>query len=359
MLKSAFVQGLQPAALRRDMKAYARLHPDSTFEDVCREAQRWMREDFADVATSSQLSAAPLPDWTQMMKQLMVHIEQQVAAVADRINESMHRYQRDTDAGVNHGQPTFRQHQKHYRRKLVCLWCSRKGHAEEVCRAKKRYVDHHNGTPHFLSTPGPPGSQETVVKTGRGSERCTAAQNIVTPPIYTENVTATSRSVTVSSRLRHKEDRDTSNVLNNRYWPHTTRVQPCVTEWSPRPRKASESMNCRSEYTARPNQRRKHRKHCKPQILKDRVATGTTVIDKNKRDHLLSVRHGYESPTDLTLTHSDQPYKHASEHPLSVRNMVYMRHPGKGKNKFKDLVYWYIPAQVCRQRQTVAEWWLS
>ena len=81
MLKSAFVQGLQPAALRRDIKAYARLHSDSTFDEVRREAQRWMREDFADVAATAQLSAAPLPDWTQMSQHLMAYINQQVAVV--------------------------------------------------------------------------------------------------------------------------------------------------------------------------------------------------------------------------------------------------------------------------------------
>ena len=164
-LRDTFVQGLQPAALRRDVKAYTRLNTDSTFEDVVKEAQRWMREDFSDVAATAQLSAAPLPDWAQMTQQLMAHIDQQVEAVADRLNQSIQQHRGDMGANSVHCPPTLRQpimgqqHLQPARRQshqlqgqpprgiLTCMWCNRRGHIEDECQAKKRYVANQNNTP--------------------------------------------------------------------------------------------------------------------------------------------------------------------------------------------------------------------
>ena len=81
MLRDAFIQGLQPTILRRDVRAYARLHAGSSFDDVRKEAQRWMREDFYDVATTAQLIAPPPPGLTQLTPQIMTYIDQQVASL--------------------------------------------------------------------------------------------------------------------------------------------------------------------------------------------------------------------------------------------------------------------------------------
>ena len=165
-LRDTFVQGLQPTALRRDVKAYTRLNTGSTFEDVVKEAQRWMREDFSDVAATAQLSATPLPDWTQLTQQLMAHIDQQVSAVADSLHQSIRQQRGDMDFyGVHcppaprqpsldprrHRQPALRQFTQplgpSQRDTPTCIWCSRRGHLEDECQAKKRYVALQNNAP--------------------------------------------------------------------------------------------------------------------------------------------------------------------------------------------------------------------
>ena len=166
MLRDAFIQGLQPAALRRDIRAYARLHAGSSYEQVRKEAQRWMREDFSDVAAAAQLSTVPLPDLAQMTQQLMAHIDQQVAAVADSLHQSIRQQRGDMDFYGVHCPPAPRQpsldprrHLQTARRQsnqpqgpsprgtLTCMWCNRRGHIEDECQAKKRYVANQNNAP--------------------------------------------------------------------------------------------------------------------------------------------------------------------------------------------------------------------
>ena len=91
-LRDAFVQGLQPAALRRDMRAYCRTHSGLTLEAIRKEAQRWMREDFLEVSsakvsaaapTAQVFAAAPTEQILTHLADQVVHLEQRMAYLAE------------------------------------------------------------------------------------------------------------------------------------------------------------------------------------------------------------------------------------------------------------------------------------
>ena len=205
--------------------------------DVTTLTQRSMREDLSDVADPAQPLTVPPPDltFTQLTPHLLAYINQQVAAVEERLHLSIQQHRGDMDANGVHCPPAPRHpklnKRKSRRRTTVCLWCNRKGHLEDDCRAKKSYVDHHTGTPHFFTTTDLPGNQE---KEARGSEMSTPVQQ-----------TATLRSMTASPSSQNKDDRDRGTSHNTCNWQHTSRKPRSVgSDWSSRPLRDSENMDC-------------------------------------------------------------------------------------------------------------------
>ncbi|XP_076463335.1 uncharacterized protein LOC143295496 [Babylonia areolata] len=130
ILRDAFARGLQPAALRRDVRRFIRDHPDTTFEAAKKEAQRWLRED-SDAGDSHNATVACL--------------QAQLATLTAEVN-SLRQQQQQFPMPAHRPHPPGPAH--HPRRCAAdrapdpphCVWCQRSGHTEDQCRHKQRYM---------------------------------------------------------------------------------------------------------------------------------------------------------------------------------------------------------------------------
>ncbi|XP_076470376.1 uncharacterized protein LOC143300522 [Babylonia areolata] len=133
ILRDAFDRGLQPAALRRDVRRFIRDHPDTTFEAAKKEAQRWVRED------SHTCDTCPGIDNTTVSR-----LQCQLATLTAG-NTSL-RLQLQSPMPAHRPHPP--QPALHPRRCAAdrvpdpphCVWCERSSHIEDQCHHKRRYL---------------------------------------------------------------------------------------------------------------------------------------------------------------------------------------------------------------------------
>lgn len=146
-LRDTFVNGLNPASLRRDMKRFLREKPILSFKEATKEAQRWMREDGGPEMAIEQA--------TTMDPDAIHRLEAQVAALTTE-NVAIKRQLDEQHAATvpknwyphSPGQHAPRQTNQQFKgrdlhgprqQNLTCWWCQRQGHREAECRAKQTY----------------------------------------------------------------------------------------------------------------------------------------------------------------------------------------------------------------------------
>ena len=267
--------------------------------DVTTPTQRSTREDLPDFADSAQPLKAPPPDltFTHLTPHLLAYINQQVAAVEDRLHLSIQQRREDMDANDDHCPPAHRHPKSNKRRsrhrQKVCLWCDRKGHVEVECRAKRKYLTHHHDSPPFMTTPDLPGYQETVAQT-------------------------------VSPCAPQKDGKDRATKLNTHIWQQPTRKPPRVrrnrSSHTPRPR---EDMHCGTACRGEIKERQiKHRNNLtqrgfnSPNLARTLFREPVIVMAEQGQDRDDLGRRS-KGQTGVTSTHHDRTPKHTQTHQFS------------------------------------------
>lgn len=110
-LRFQFIDGLQPTALRRDMKAYMRNHPTLAFLEVRQEAMRWMREG-QTAATEAISSTNEIEDLRREMTNAFAQLREEL------------RRPTSGNKAAN----------------VVCYYCRKSGHMIKDCK-KKKFLD--------------------------------------------------------------------------------------------------------------------------------------------------------------------------------------------------------------------------
>ena len=122
LLKDTYVHGLRLPGLRQDMKRFLRERPYASFEEVEKEAIRWMREDYEDDESRHSAETRTLMELKAETAELKAMLLKRELAI-----EEHHMFTPTTNGGR--------------RRTMECWWCKRAGHKEAECYAKKEYQE--------------------------------------------------------------------------------------------------------------------------------------------------------------------------------------------------------------------------
>lgn len=131
MLRDSFANGLHPMSFRKDIRQYIRQTPESTFEQVKKEALRWMRED-APPETISQ-EAIATSNTLQRLEEQVASLLCETASLKQQLQHRPPVQQAYNDVTGPRQEPR--------RSGLTCWWCQRRGHRETECRTKQRYLE--------------------------------------------------------------------------------------------------------------------------------------------------------------------------------------------------------------------------
>jgi hypothetical protein len=131
ILRDRFVDGLQPPALRRDVRRYLREHAGATFVEIRTEALRWMRED-ADLDVRTEQVAATPSARDMELEQL----KQQIRELTKRTAEMQVELDRRPSAAPHpQSAPAGRQYGP------KCCWlCNEMGHLQARCPLKAQFL---------------------------------------------------------------------------------------------------------------------------------------------------------------------------------------------------------------------------
>ncbi|XP_070182311.1 uncharacterized protein [Littorina saxatilis] len=139
-LRDRFVDGLQPPALRRDIRRFIREREDADFTAVRAEALRWMREDADCDVRSEQVTATPArSSEVDELRHQVAELVKQTAALRTELNQRP-AYPEPSQNHPSHFSVNHPSHQLPASRPR-CWLCSKYGHLQARCPLKRQILN--------------------------------------------------------------------------------------------------------------------------------------------------------------------------------------------------------------------------